>query len=206
VRFRYVLFAAIAIAPLPLACNDFLGLSDFQRISCASECPEAGSLGSSLPDSSTSDGNTGPGFDAGATDGGWARWPMPNPDGGADADWANVVAYAVDGGEVIDTTTHLAWLTRVSDAKSTVSDAKAFCASAGYRLPNRIELVSLIDFTRVPAIDPLLAFDAGGGTSFWSVSQVASTTTYWSVSFQNGAVSASDNSAHRARCVRGPIQ
>jgi hypothetical protein len=88
----------------------------------------------------------------------WPLWPMPNP--------ANVVGlpnpsnYTVDeeNDVVFDNVTGLLWQRTVPSVQGTLPST--YCKTlvlAGHddwRLPSRIELVSIVDFTRVdPAID-----------------------------------------------------
>jgi Protein of unknown function (DUF1566) len=100
----------------------------------------------------------------------WALWPMPDPtlrDAGAsqtyDASSAEVV---------IDAVTHLAWQRNVDSIGRTWDEARAYCSCSrigGYRdwhLPTRIELVSIVDFTKAdPALDGM-AFPSTPGEYF----------------------------------------
>jgi hypothetical protein len=156
----------------------------------------------------------------------WARWRMPNPadaasmpglDGAVDGarDCAssllpNAVSYdasaeAGDGGidTVYDNVTQLTWQMDGSTHLTTAVEASNYCATLGpgsWRLPTRIELVSLIDFTRNgPSIDPV--FSGTQSDTYWS-SSVASgdPAHYWMVSFTDGTVST--GTANNVRCVQ----
>jgi hypothetical protein len=153
----------------------------------------------------------------------WAEWPMPNPrppsgpDAG-EADLPNPQTFEtrVDGNGtavVVDRVTGLTWQRDIDPTYYAEGDGQQRCAemsSQGYagfhdwRLPSRIELVSLVDFTRVnPAIDTS-AFPSAPSDYFWSSSPVNSTTPYaWCVAFDFGdTFSARVSDMGRVRCVR----
>ena len=206
------------------ACNVLTGLSDYTKVDCVLDC-EAGT--GTTPDVATIDatprGEGGLLVDAG--DGGdvpsadadaapvppelfWARWRMPNPaDAGVDA---NIASYSVDdAGVVTDIITNLQWMQQTSSAIM-IADARAYCQTqtGSWRLPTRIELASLIDFTRSPSIDPI-AFPGTAPEEFWTASPVSGTdaSSYWNVDFNQGAVSSSGGlPTRRVRCVRGGTQ
>lgn len=133
---------------------------------------------------------------------------MPNP---TTAGLPNPASYSVDTGNdiITDNVTGLMWQ-RSADVQSfTWVNAKAFCenlSQGGYddwRLPWRIELVSLIDFTKqFPSIDD--AFPGTPSNGFWSATPyVADTNQAWLVYFDIGDTFPDQNTtAYRARCVR----
>jgi hypothetical protein len=153
---------------------------------------------------------------------GWAEWPMPNPaspsddDGGAPA-LPNPAAYAIEttgaGIAVVDDrVTGLGWQRDVDDAVYTQVEAQQRCAELGrdgyagfddWRLPSRIELVSIVDFSRSsPAVDPS-AFPDTPGAYFWTSSAVAATGYGWCVSFDLGdTFSLAATETAKVRCVR----
>src|SRR6185312_11729216 len=113
----------------------------------------------------------------------YARWPMPNP---ASAGLPNPASYTDNGdGTVTDNVTKLVWQKAVTSSQAFAwCDAINYCATltlAGrtWRLPTRIELLSLVDFTRGnPAIDTTAFPGLPGGkyhwtSSPWVVSQIA---------------------------------
>lgn len=84
----------------------------------------------------------------------WASWPMPNP---ATTGLPNPAHYTDLGdGTVRDEVTGLLWQKNASTRTYTYEEALAYSESLGngWRLPKRIELLSLFDYTRTsPAID-----------------------------------------------------
>jgi hypothetical protein len=110
----------------------------------------------------------------------------------------------------IDAVTHLMWQRIVDPAARTWDEAKVECAClalGGYhdwRLPTRIELVSIVDFTRAdPAIDAA-AFPATPADYFWTSSTLSGEmSTAWYVFFLDGNTHSGDEqSTYRVRCVR----
>jgi len=149
--------------------------------------------------------------------GGYADWPIPHPAGSADpvsgALLPNQVTYTVTTDTVVDNVTGLMWQRNVPTLTLNWSDAKAHCEAltlaghSDWRLPNRMELVSLVDFTRTfPSINET-AFPSTPSEGYWSSSAFAGgdTTGAWYVNFGYGYA---DNFAHvvftlyRVRCVR----
>lgn len=92
----------------------------------------------------------------------WAAWPMPNPAEITDAGLPNLARYdSSTAGVVKDLVTHLVWQQPLATAGTcaapcVLSDATAYCASlslatypaGSWRVPTRIELVSLVDSTQ----------------------------------------------------------
>jgi hypothetical protein len=146
----------------------------------------------------------------------WAHWLMPNPDASIAPDSStllpNQMAYdtGADGGAdvVLDSVTGLSWWRQGLPA-TTLDAAWQQCQSispgAGWRVPTRIELVSLIDFTHVPTINTVFPTR---GDIYWTSSPVATDAgvPYWSVSFATGLVMNDATSANYVRCVLGDTQ
>jgi hypothetical protein len=139
----------------------------------------------------------------------WALWPMPNP---ASTSLPNPSSYDIhaDKGVVTDKVTKLMWQRNAAPGEYTWEAAKTYCAElehAGFddwRLPTRIELVSLVDFTTTsPAIDTD-AFPDTPSDVFWSSSPWAGSPSYaWDVHFHNGYTNGGGVSGtYRVRCVR----
>jgi len=140
----------------------------------------------------------------------WANWPMPNP---AATTLPNPQGYSTIGAaHVSDKVTHLEWQRFTEDKSYAWSDALYYCKGlmvdglGGWRLPSRIELISLVDFTiATPAIDAQ-TFAGTPPDSFWSATPfVGAKSAAWGVhfGFHDGLVFTDDVSQqHRVRCVR----
>lgn len=140
--------------------------------------------------------------------GDFAVWPMPNSGAGM----PNTVRHTVrpDGISVLDEVTQLEWQRDVQDNK-TQAEGAAYCASlvqdgnCDWRLPERIELISIADYQKVdPGIDEV-AFPSTPSTAFWSSTMRRnSTTEAWYVSFSNGSIgTTTTDGTYGVRCVRG---
>jgi hypothetical protein len=109
---------------------------------------------------------------------------------------------------VTDSRSGLEWQQTVVSSYTWL-DAKAYCASlslvgAGWRLPTKAELESIVDVSRYnPAIDPV-AFPSAPSTAFWSSSPTVDTAGYgWIVVFNDGDSTVSGPLVPRdVRCVR----
>jgi hypothetical protein len=143
-----------------------------------------------------------------ATGGGsiWANWPMPNP---PSSGMPNPQDYDTSiPGVVIDRVTGLLWQRELSASAYTRTGAQAYCDqltladSSEWKLPTRIELVSITDFSRtMPAIDGN-AFPGTPSDRFWS-SSTSTGGSAWYVDFELGySNSAGVTSGYRVRCVR----
>lgn len=227
--FRRALALALA-ASLALgaaACDALLGLGDYQSAACVgNDCPDAGrDTGSDVDidqdaggatDDAAPDASTAP-TDA-SVDGGptpferWAHWTMPNPDasigGDSSAPLPHPMAYDAGGsGSVFDVRTQLTWEKDGSTAASDYATAARHCAVQGMRLPTRIELVSLVDFTQSPSIDSSV-FTGTQSAPYWTSSPVATgaggdaSVAYWTVDFTHGLVGNDPNVQGKyVRCV-----
>jgi hypothetical protein len=148
----------------------------------------------------------------------WAEWPMPNGPGDVTAGAPNPEAYTDNGdGTITDLVTALMWQKEVAPGSLTWVQAVAYCRdtlnAAGlgghddWRLPTRIELVSLIETGRLmPAIDTTYFPTPPSTIEFWSSSPVAGPSPpeeAWYVPFDYGGTYpfATSNPGH-ARCVR----
>jgi hypothetical protein len=135
---------------------------------------------------------------------------MPNP---VHSGLANPASYAVmsGGAQVKDNVTGLIWARNVEASLFRWADAKQYCACLtlegvpGWRLPSRIELASIADFsTATPAIDSS-AFPSTPSESFWSSSPLPGDPGLgYLVDFDSSHTSYGDMGyTYRARCVRG---
>ncbi|HTB57720.1 MAG TPA: DUF1566 domain-containing protein [Polyangia bacterium] len=138
----------------------------------------------------------------------WARWPMPNvPLPGL----PNPHSYDTQTpGVVVDRVTGLIWQRSLPEKFYTFQDAERQCdnlALAGHRdwrLPSRIELVSLLDTTRIqPSID-MAAFPNTPIDWFWTSSLAADNpSAAWYVYFYFGYPKTDDmTNSFSVRCVR----
>jgi Protein of unknown function (DUF1566) len=226
---RRLVFIAIAAAAsagalLALACNQVAGLDGFREVDCfQAPCVDASTADvvvearADAPDGFVPD--AGPIVDAGVFEHQtWAHWKMPNPDAGGVVPGPNPMK--LDAGPdpssptdtiLSDLVTGLQWRAKVEPAAQ-IGEALNRCAKPGnWRVPTRIELVTLIDFTRKdPALHEVFFranVDKYGGSSgnlrqFWSASSVAGAKgTYWSVNFETGKVDPANGNV--VRCVRG---
>ncbi len=190
------------------ACAQIVGIED--PIPIDQKPPE--STSSSGSGASSSGGSSSSSSSSGMTGGNpsspWIGWRMPNP---ATAGLPNPSVYSADATNkvVYDNVTGLLWQQIVDNGSYTYDEAKAFCDKLTYggytdwRLPWRIELASLVDFTRsYPAIDPTFPNTPNDG--FWSASIYSSNPDYaWAVRFDDGDTEAvTTNTPYRARCVR----
>lgn len=175
-----------------------------------------GGGGSGTAGTGTPAGQSGSSNGAGPDGGGkavefaWADWPMPNPSTSGLPYPANY-DLTVAAGVVGDTVTKLRWQQALDANAFSWADAQTYCAGltlagGGWRLPSRIELLSIVDFTAPnPAID-IRAFPGTPQAKFWSASPVADeAASAWAVDFGFGnglAYSAPTTASNRVRCVR----
>lgn len=129
---------------------------------------------------------------------------MPNP---MSAGLPNRASYVDNGnGTVTDQITGLVWQRLASGAKYRQADAARYCPTQGpqWRLPTRLELVSLVDFT-VASPGPTInqAFPGTPGEVFWTSSPAAGhPNSGWGVSFEIGYADFDDLAdPARLRCV-----
>lgn len=139
----------------------------------------------------------------------WADWVMPNP---ATSGLPNPASYQLSpsGNRVTDQVTQLVWQRHVDTRLFTWEAAKQYCSCLvvdgrdGWRLPSRIELVSLVDWTLTsPSIDAH-AFPDTSNENFWAASPVTINPGLAYLSFfLNGHTTYSDFTyEYRARCVQ----
>jgi hypothetical protein len=216
-RKRLAFAGVVAIAvPIFVACNGIIGLSDFEKVECG---------GRRCADGPITPANEG-GVDVvvgdaaaearGADPVSWAQWPMPNYDGGAEF-LPNPLQYEIVAGDNLKSTpgTNLVWRRLpLPGGQRTLDEAKTACAnltdSGPWRLPKRIELVTLLDFGRVapPFIDP--GFTGVRNIRVWTSSELrpfaGTPAAYWTVDFGTGVVAtlpASPNDVADVLCVKG---
>lgn len=152
---------------------------------------------------------TGATVDANKTDGGaaidpaWAQWPMPR-----DTDLQNI-----DPGTGVnhDAITKLVW-DRASRDAAVWSDAKKACEELelgghkGFRLPTRIELLSIMDFGLSDTDNPFPGqFLNPKSNCYWTISGETDDTSHWLLATEYSMLVVSTNDATHcvARCVMG---
>ena len=119
--------------------------------------------------------------------------------------------FTYDQDIVTDPNTGLMWQRHISKKIFTLETAKLYAADLrlggyeGWRVPNKAELLSIVDHSRRnPAID-IEAFPNTPSEYFWTVSPVASNSNgAWIVLFNNGDSSSYYDVSYfsRVRCVR----
>ncbi len=132
---------------------------------------------------------------------------------GEDADYTiNPPSYADNGnGTITDNNTALVWQKQDDGTARTWDAANAYCsglslAGTGWRLPTRMELITIVDYGRFsPTINTVYFPSAQPYANYWSsTSYAAQPSSAWTVYFFNGNVSwNSKTSANYVRCVRG---
>ncbi len=191
-----------------LACNGILGLDDYNRVECTGlRCSDASSGDAGLDgDTGTTSLDSGPGSDPVS----WAAWTMPNYvlEAGSPPNQPNLQKA---GDDVKDLVTGLTWRSRPENggALSTNGNALKACADipGGWRLPKRIELVSLLDYGHSePFIDGTKFVDFPQA-KIWTSSEVRLANVpdgqkYWVVNFGTGAVEQAAGNAAATLCVK----
>jgi hypothetical protein len=132
----------------------------------------------------------------------WAAWPMPDP---------TSTSYDTSAADVVvDRVTGLMWQRAVGPDSYAWDQAKAYCDCLAlgdhddWRLPTRIELVSIVDFAKGdPAVDGD-AFPSSPSDYFWTSSLVAgsSDVAFYLYFFDGNTHSMGKDTTYRARCVR----
>lgn len=121
-------------------------------------------------------------------------------------------AYETEGGVVRDLVTGLEWERDADPGSFDWWGARAHCAAlafdgGGWRLPSRVELVSLLEFSRItPTID-VDAFPTATSEFYWTSSPVPFANLAYGVRFELGFIYDHDPfGTGRVRCVRGAYE
>lgn len=134
----------------------------------------------------------------------WAMWRLPPSVPGAGN-------YAVANGIARDETTGLEWMQQEGAARITQTEAVSECTSVtlaggGFRLPTRIELLSLVDYSaNGKGMNEAVFGTSSSGVEFWSSTRdaLAPVSRAWFVRFANGESATDLTTAQKAmRCVR----
>jgi hypothetical protein len=144
----------------------------------------------------------------GCVDPTWAEWPMPNNPTEVRAGAPNQEAYADNAdGTVTDKVTGLMWQ-QVESSGVLGSQAAAHCTSlalaghSDWRLPSRIELVSLVDYSLDSGLESPYFPAPAASTTFWSSSSPVGEPAYlWSV-YAGNVASFNVGNSFNVRCVR----
>jgi Protein of unknown function (DUF1566) len=207
-------FFAILTALLPpaVACNSILGI---KQHALADAGGGSGGNGTGGLGGTSGVGGTNSGGNGGDGDGGTAcGFKIPNP---ASTGLPNPPDYSLNtgAGTVTDRVTGLEWEGTVEPTTVyTQNQAVTHCVDkgAGWRLPSRIELVTLVDYTIAkpgPTINPMFTNSPVTNTpaaKYWTTSRgVSDTSAGWAVGFDDASThQISGGIACKARCVRGP--
>lgn len=136
----------------------------------------------------------------------FTRWKMPNFSPGL----PNPASYTVIGGSVRDNASGLIWQ-RTPPADMSQPDAEAYCealtldGACDWRLPQRIELISISDYTKAGVTIDTAAFGDVPPTPFWTATLDRNDSLRaWYVSFSNGVIDTTVRAdPYGVRCVRG---
>ena len=136
---------------------------------------------------------------------------MPNCQVDVTAGAPNLASYTDNGnGTIIDNVTGLMWQQGVPAGTYTWEQSKAYCPTlniAGrndWRLPTRIELLSLVDYGRLAPSINTTYFPSTQLSPFWSSSPYAdSSSRAWYGDFNSGTGAGFNTvDSHYVRCVR----
>ncbi|MBX3233683.1 MAG: DUF1566 domain-containing protein [Labilithrix sp.] len=180
-RLRRALFAFACVTPLLAACNAILGISDYDKAPCNGGEPCTRADGG--PDVGPDAPDAGPDVvtvDAtGTAPVSWIQFKMPNyPQ--VDGPNVNVASYsdqAGDAGGIVDDVSGLIWRAVDTAEKKPFSyaDAEKHCealTTAKWRLPTRIELITLLDFSGTNAAATSAARFSMEPETYWTSSAV----------------------------------
>lgn len=218
---RVLFFVAFAALPIIAACNAIIGIDDFKRTECgAKPCefeggPDVIGVDNFVPDSGKDTAVDAP---PGIGPVSWAEFPMPNykPDSGLISDRPLKYNPTGDPDIIEDDYTKLPWRRAViGGALGTdffQDDARAQCqklANGPWRLPKRIELVTLLSYgTGAPFIDRD-AFPGFPSDVVWTSSEVRNaggvvTNKFWAIDFKTGQLVQLDGKVEGAKalCVK----
>ena len=150
---------------------------------------------------------------AGVADPDWPEWPIPNSSIDVSAGAPNPESYTDNGdGTVTDNVTGLMWQQKVS-TNAPWAEAKSYCATlivgghCHWRLPNLVELESMMDYARDGGPSILGAyFPEAWSSVFWTSSPMANTpSSAWYVNTYDGSPGTHPiTDGSYIRCVQAP--
>ena len=120
----------------------------------------------------------------------WSAWPMPGSG-------THTPSYTASANTVVDNVTHLVWQRGVAPSTMTYAQALNYCATlapldtlSGWRLPARIELMSLIEIqASTPYIDTANFPGTPAGLFWTSTVNPTGTATTWMLGFDSADLS-----------------
>jgi hypothetical protein len=221
-------WALAALIPCAVGCNSILGIKE-HSLAAGGKGGASGTGGGGVV-ACTTDGAAGDAEHVDPSDATACGFTMPNPLGMPGT--ANAPSYTLNpqDGSLTDNVTGLIWEGTVDPGDYSQDQASRYCVvkGGGWRLPTRIELISLLDFS-VSNPNPNPPSDAAPGSppdpstlhpmingmfrntpaeKFWTSSHKANDTTVgWAVGFDFGNTrqkTATDT--YRVRCVRRSSQ
>lgn len=220
-RKLFALLSAMLTSSL-LACNALLGISDYDRGECSGGgvCADGGpGVFFDAKDTSTIDAPIDIVKDAAGTRPvSWAHFPMPNyvQDGGPTKP---LLQFTPTGGGYIEASSNLVWREPMAPAdkgQKTWDEANAICAAipdnGKWRLPSRIELVTLLDLGRTSGAKTDPIFVSAESIEYWTLSEVRTvsgvTSDRWTVDFNKGGLGKKNINGDTAgvRCIKDNAQ
>jgi Protein of unknown function (DUF1566) len=208
-RLQRVVLPFVA-ASATLACNGIIGLSDYER----AECNGGEICGDSGPDAplDARDGEVVAVDASGTKKVSWPHFVMPNyaQDGGPGE---NVPTYSPTVGGFLDSVSSLVWNEPIEKkGDKSYEEAEKICANltvgGKWRLPSRIELVTLLDLGRPGKKIDEATFGSTEPLEYWTSSEVrpdpASGRMFWTVNFSVGGLGKQDVRVGSAgvRCIK----
>jgi hypothetical protein len=204
-------FAALAaVAPVVVACNSLIGLNDFEKGQCsAAMCTDDGAFPDVIIDGGFDVVQGDAQVDAkGADPVSWAKWPMPNyGDSGP-----RPPSLTLSGDFVTDNITQLTWKATIVPGDYNATTAVSACLGlpgGPWRVPKRIELVTLLDYSHAtPFVDgskfkDLLNYKVWTSSPVRPADPANPQQPYWIVNFDTGAVeSQRGDLSGKVLCVR----
>jgi hypothetical protein len=119
---------------------------------------------------------------------------------------SSLTRYSLEGDDVRDSATDLLWQRTVEPTPVDRASSERACASKpGFRLPSRIELLTLTELAHSPTIDPI--FGAVPNAPYWTNTPVAGhPDARWTIEFVTGASSTAPVDRALVRCVKGSVR
>lgn len=207
---RQIVAALVLGLSLATACNGIVGLSDYSRGECSGGglCFDAG-MEAFLD---AGDALAQPLDASGTRPVAWAKFVMPNfPQDGGPGE--NIPTYTTSSGAVQDSVSKLVWREPIEPGLKSYEEALKICATGAageaWRLPSRIELVTLLDLdpNKSPKIDTQ-AFPSTEPFVYWTSSEVrpdvGGERRHWTVDFMAGGLGQLSLRDGRAgvRCIK----